>query len=46
MLRRKRFEAVTTAKVPKQLGTLTSEEAEAELRAVDHRGLRELARPD
>ncbi|WP_371681423.1 Mu transposase C-terminal domain-containing protein [Streptomyces sp. NBC_01276] len=45
-LRRKRFEAVTTAKVPKQLGAPTSEEAEAELRAADQRGLRELARPD
>ncbi|MET9701150.1 Mu transposase C-terminal domain-containing protein [Streptomyces sp. NPDC006529] len=45
-LRRKRFEAVTTAKVPKQLNTLTAEEAEAELRAADQRGLRELARPD
>ncbi|MFD6985656.1 hypothetical protein ACFWAX_33950, partial [Streptomyces sp. NPDC059956] len=45
-LRRKRFEAVTTAKVPKQLNTLTAEEADAELRAADQRGLRELARPD
>ncbi|MER5807797.1 hypothetical protein ABT143_06300 [Streptomyces sp. NPDC002033] len=45
-LRRKRFEAVTTAKTPKQLNTLTAEEAEAELRAADQRGLRELARPD